>query len=359
MRSDTLKHPALVDLPERVRDRDVFHDQHGRVYVTLGYIQPDDRILSFLKYVPDENGMWQSNGLRYGRIFWGGTNEATKGMKAAPSNYLIDDLHFGTTLLEVPREDVAKYYSPELRLKEIVEEGPQDPLETSTKQMAEALHDTLGIPLERLGIAGSIVWKAHNPFYSDINMCIYGYDYAWKLNQSYDALEEQNKHLRLKQVSEWTELINRIVERVDGFFFEDMHLLFTRRKELCYEGRCIGIMPILLPEETPIPYGSESYELVGPKPVKVTLEIVNIDYGIFLPALYGANSESLGILNGEHISRIMVYEGSFRGLIKVGDKVEAVGALQKVVSKDTSEVFYQVMVGTKDGARQEYIRVLE
>lgn len=354
-----VSHPALIALPERIRDRDVFHDKEGRVYVALGYIQPQNRVLSFMKYAPDPDGMWQSDGVKYGRIFWGGTNEAAKGMKAAPSNYLIEDSHFQTTLLEVPRGDISKYFSPELRLKEIIEEGPQDSLEASTKQMAETIHDTLGIPFERLGIAGSIVWKAHNPDYSDINMCIYGFDYSWQLNRSYNELVEQNKHIRLKQVSEWTELIERIVERVDDYFFEDMHLLFTRRKELCCEGKCIGVMPILLPEETPIPHGSELYALVYPKPVRVNLEIKNIDYGIFLPALYGVDSEPLDIINGERISRIMVYEGSFRGLIQLGDKVEVVGTLQKVIPNGESEGFYQLMVGTKEGARQEYIRVIQ
>ena len=354
-----VSHPALVALPERIRDRDVFHDKEGRVYVALGYIQPENRVLSFLKYAPDPDGMWQADGVRYGRIFWGGTNEAAKGMNAAPSIYLVEDHHFQTTLLEVPREDVAKYFSPELRLKEIIDDGPQDSLEVSTKQMAETIHDTLGIPFEKLGIAGSIVWKAHNPVYSDINMCIYGYEYGWQLDRGYSELDEQNKHIRLKQVSEWTELINRIVERVDGYYFEDMKLLFTRRKELCYDGKCIGVMPILLPEETPILYGSESYTLVGSEPIKVTLEITNIDYGIFLPALYGVDSKPLDIINGEYISRIMVYEGSFRGLIQLGDKVEVVGALQKVVPNTSSEVFYQIMVGTKEGARQEYIRVIQ
>jgi len=33
-----VKQPALISLPDRVRDRDVFHDKDGRVYVTLGYI---------------------------------------------------------------------------------------------------------------------------------------------------------------------------------------------------------------------------------------------------------------------------------------------------------------------------------
>ena len=359
MRFGTLGHPALVDLPKKVRDRDVFHDKEGRVYVTLGYIQPENRILSILKYATDPKGTWQSDGVRYGRIFWGGTNEAAKGMKTAPSSYLIEDPQFGTTLLEVPREDIMKYFSPELRLKEIIEEDPQDPLEASTKLLAETLHDSLGIPFERLGIAGSIVWKAHNPDFSDINMCIYGFDNAWQLHRNYHELVEQNKHIRIKQVSEWSELINRIVDRVDGFSFEDMHLLFTRRKELCCEDQCIGVMPILLPDEAPILYGSESYVLEASKPLKVTLDIQNIDYGLFLPALYGVESEPLEIINGEYISRIMVYEGSFRGLIQLGDKVEVVGTLQKVIPSKGLDSFYQLMVGTKEGARQEYIRVIQ
>jgi predicted nucleotidyltransferase len=353
-------------MPKNVRDRDVFHDKDGRVYVTLGYIQPKKRILSFPKYVPDPEGMWEADGTRYGRIFWGGTNEAAKVMQAAPSNYLIDDPHFGTTLLEVPRKEVTKYFSPELRLKEILEEGPYDSLEASTKRMAETLHDTLGIPFEKLGISGSIVWKAHNPIYSDINMCIYGYQYGWQLERGYYEVAEQNTHMRLRQVSEWTELITRIVDRVDDFDFKDMHVLFQRRKELCCENKCIGVMPILYPEESPIPYGSESYKALSSEPVRVKLEIENIDYGIFLPALYEVHSEPLGMIEENRISRLMVYEGSFRGLIRLGDKLDVVGTLQKVRThphhpkgNTGPENFYQIMVGTKYGAKKEYIRVIQ
>ncbi|MCK4961549.1 MAG: hypothetical protein KAS19_03640, partial [Anaerolineales bacterium] len=63
---------ALVNLPEKVRDRDVFHDRTDYVYITLGHIQPYDRILSILKYVPDSNGRWQADSTRYRRLFRGG-----------------------------------------------------------------------------------------------------------------------------------------------------------------------------------------------------------------------------------------------------------------------------------------------
>ena len=53
---DPAKDPAIIEVPEGVRDRDVFHDSAGRVSVALGYIQPTSRILSYLKYIPDAEG---------------------------------------------------------------------------------------------------------------------------------------------------------------------------------------------------------------------------------------------------------------------------------------------------------------
>jgi hypothetical protein len=61
----------------------------------------------------------------------------------------------------------------------------------------------------------------------------------------------------------------------------------------------------------------------------------------------------------------MIYDGSFRGLFREGDRVEVVGSLQKVVptslgpNGDRSIEFYQIMVGTKQGIGMERIRIVE
>jgi len=351
--------PALVDLPEAVRDRDVFHDTNGRVYVTLGYIQPKDRILSFLKYIPHPEGRWQANGQRYKRIFWGGGASATEGMKKAQEDYLIDDAHFGTKLLEVPRDDVQKYFSPEIRVKEILESDTRDPLEESVALMTQTLHDTLRIPLERLGVTGSVAWKAHDPNFSDINMNIYGFEAAWHLQKEYETVAEQNAHIRLREMHEWKRTMSRVIERIPVLPLEDMKALFTRRMGLLCNGRSIGVMPILLPDEAPITHGSESYTTITSSPVRVRMEIISDTYGLFIPALYESMSKPLDIIKGGHISRIMVYEGSFRGLIRSGDTVEASGIIQKVTPSDSNQhVFYQMMVGSKVGAGREFIRLV-
>ncbi|MFX1331237.1 MAG: hypothetical protein ACFE9W_06760 [Promethearchaeota archaeon] len=358
MKSDEEKHPALVSLPDRVRDRDVFHDRVGRVYVTLGYIQPEDRILSFFKYIPHPQGKWRTADQRYKRIFWGGGASAAEGMTKAPDDYIVYDSHFGSELLEVPRTAVEKYFSPETRVKEILESRSRDPLEESVALMTETLHDTLGIPFERLGVTGSVVWKAHNPRFSDINMNIYGFDMAWHLQKGYDEVAERNSHMRLRQMHEWKRTMARVVERIPALPLESMKELFTRRKGLLCHGRSIGVMPILLPDEAPITHGCESYATITPEPVRVNMEISDETYGLFLPAIYLGESPPLELIDGECVTRILVYEGSFRGLIRTGDRVEVSGIIQRVTPIDSgTEPSYQLMVGSKAGAGKEYIRL--
>lgn len=365
MRNNVLANFALVNLPEKVRDRDVFHDRTGYVYVTLGYLQPYDRILSILKYVPDSNGRWQADSTRYRRLFRGGVGSAVETMNQAPSEYLVRDPHLGATLLEVPRNHVTKYFSPEKRLKEILSHETNDSLEESARKMSEALHDVLGIPFNRLGVTGSIAWNAHNTAFSDINMNIYGLEMTKRLQMGYDSVAEQNGHVRLRVLSEWERTMSNILTRIPSYPADDLRALFSRKKELYYSEQYIGVTPVLLPSEAPIEYGSESYESLKPKPVTIEMDIQKDDYGIFMPAIYEGTSSPISRIDGECVTRIMIYDGSFRGLFREGDRVEVVGSLQKVVperlgANDGRSIgFYQIMVGTKQGVGRELIRIIE
>ncbi|MHA2423550.1 MAG: hypothetical protein ACXAEF_02110, partial [Candidatus Thorarchaeota archaeon] len=60
-----------IDKQYIVRDRDIIQDNEGRLFVVLGYIQPEDRILSFLKYLTASEGRWEHAGQKYRRIFYG------------------------------------------------------------------------------------------------------------------------------------------------------------------------------------------------------------------------------------------------------------------------------------------------
>ena len=354
---EELRDLACIDLPLQVRDRDIFQDIEGRVFVVLGFIQPSDRILSFLKYLPDPSGDWQSGDVKYKRIFWGSVSSTVDGMNIL-SDYIVQDSHFGTDLLEPPREVVERYYSPELRLSEIIDGGPKDSLEDLAKRGAETLHDALGIKFEHIGVAGSILWKAHSLGKSDINMNIYGFDNAWNLYNNYESLVEEREGARLRELPDWEHAISRVHSRVPVMRSEDLQNLFTRRKALCLSDVCIGITPVLLPDESPIQHGSETYTAVSSNPHTITIEVENADFGIFHPSIYEGQSSSLDVLEGDSVARIMVYDGAFGGLLRTGDRVEVTGIIQKVSPTNGDEPFYQIMVGTKSGAGREFMKLV-
>lgn len=346
-------------VPPVLRDRDVFKDSDGRVFVTLGYIQPDDRVLSFLKYTKDPEGKWTSGESRYRRVFWGGVNSVIEGLSMLPSHYTTLDPHFDTELVEPPRDTISRYYRPESRLQGIMERGPEDRLEEYAQRAAIALTSTLNIPLERLGVAGSILWSAHNPEFSDVNMNIYGLKESHMLLNSYNRLARDHDDIHLRRLDDWTRAIARVQSRVPVLTRGDLQNLFERRNAVCIDDQCIGITPVLLPNEAPIQHGTERYEAILHEPVRVRMTIEDSTYGPFNPALYWVNSEPIDVLGNNKISRVLVYDGAFSGLFRNGDRVEVSGVPQTVQSPNGQITHYQMMVGTKVGSRKEYIRFVD
>jgi predicted nucleotidyltransferase len=277
-------------------------------------------------------------------------------MDLLPADYLFDDSHFGTELMEPPREVVSKYFKPELRIGEILDEGPKDSLEELVHRGATALHESLDIPLEDLGVAGSILWKGHEPGHSDVNMNVYGFENSWKLHNNYETVRERTQGSSLRELPDWEHAMSRVHSRVPIMDTEDLQSLFARRKALCLDSICIGITPILRPAEIPIEHGSESYVSLSTEPITLTMDIESTDYGIFHPAIYEGSSEPQDSIGGEQVSRILVYDGAFGGLLRPEDRVEVTGTLQKVIRND--EILYQMMVGTKSGAGKEFIRLI-
>jgi predicted nucleotidyltransferase len=351
----------LIELPQRFRDRDVFHDSTGRVYVTLGYIQPHNQVIAYLKYVPDPQGRWKWNDTCYRRVFSNDVQSVIAASTLVPHEYLVYDNHLGTDLLEVPRAEVSCYFSPEARLHEILTDGPRDPVEERAATLTEALHDSIGIPFPQLGVAGSVSWRAHNPEWSDVNLNIYGFEDAWHLYANYETVAEAVPSIGLRRGTGWSSSIGHLHEKVPSLDVHDISRLFERRTEFICMNHYITVMPISLPEEAFIGHGSETYTSITQFPVQIHMEIESDQQGIFLPAVYEGVSNPIEFMDGLRVSRIMIYDGAFRGMLRAGDHVQVSGMVQRVepVRGGTEEPFYQVMIGTRAGVGQEYVRLLD
>ncbi|TXT56702.1 MAG: hypothetical protein BAJATHORv1_20295 [Candidatus Thorarchaeota archaeon] len=333
------------------RDRDVFQDEMSRIYVTLGHIQPPDGIISVLKYLPDVTGQWESGNIRYRRIFSNDVVSSHTGMEILPNEY-YDDTHFGTDILKFPVSKVVHYFKPEERLKQIINEGPNDELERIVSKLACSFHDILDIPFDQLGVTGSIAWNAHNPSFSDINMNIHGFDWSWYLEENYPRLVQEDSSLQLTEGALWANSVSRLRERIVCLGSDEILVLFKRRRQLQFHQQPITIMPVLNPSESPIEYGTEKYNSTFL--VKAEVEITSSRYGIFFPALYEVVGTAESTRSSISVTRLMIYDGAFRGLFQDGDILQVHGTLQKVQRLDGSS-FFQIMIGTLAGAGKEHI----
>lgn len=345
-------------MPDGVRDRDVIQDFNGRVYVVLGSIQPRDKILCFLKYVPDESGAWVSNGVRYRRVFWGDVGWIKESLSELPPDLVVHDSHFGTELLEVPREHVLNYFSPEARLREILEYGPRDRLESMAQSLSVLVTERIGIGPEQLGVAGSVLWRAHDPCRSDLNMNVYGLQASHLLHENIDSLMDPQDVHRVGHES-WMRKIKALTSGVSSMTDADIAMLSERRRLVFHRGTSVGITPVLYPDEAPIVHGSEYYRTISDSPVTLRLEIVDDTYGLFTPSIYSCIGAGDGARGPHRVERLMIYEGAFKGLLRSGDIVEVTGSLQSVIDPNDHLVkFHQIMVGTKSGVGKEGIRIL-
>lgn len=328
-----------------------------RIFVTVGHIQPFQRVISYLKYVPDPNGNWVSGGQRYRRVFTGGVASVLTGIAELPEHYLVHDPHLGTVLPEVPMNEIAYYFSPEDRLREIMEYGPSDSLEGTVKLVAEAIHDHLGIDIADLGVTGSISWRAHSPRLSDVNINVYGLRNAWRLQNEFETLTD-HPDFRLCTASDWALSSERLHERIPSLEVSDISRMFQRRRTICYDRFRITPMPILRPDETPIPYGSESYRTVVSHPITTRMQVDDNTFGLFLPSIISGESEPVPEINGRRVTRVMIYNGAFRGVVRTGDQVSITGSLQQISKTDDLDLCeYQLMIGTKNGVGQEFLHL--
>jgi predicted nucleotidyltransferase len=345
-----------------ILDHDLFKDEHGNIYFVLGHYQPRDRIISLLKYVPDEQGTWihRETSQRYARSYWHQGIEAMAGSEAVvkklastavPSWEIVDPV-FGTMFLEVPHESVKEYMLPEARLEGILETSDTklDEVERKVKLVAQTIlkhAGNLDLTTEDVGITGSILWRGYSER-SDINLNVYG-------EKKCRGLEKALVSLAKRQVM----LARGLTIQMKGF--EDVHGVqlsgtvktseLKRKPKLKLDGFKPGIQIrwCLKRDEFPIVYGSETYVDRGIATIKA--RVTDDHFTLFYPALVGIET-----LEGKgKPDRVLIYDTRYTRLLRSGDVVEITGLLQEIKGSGR----FQILIGSRQHAKDERVTFLD
>ena len=293
----------------------------GLFFAVKGFKHPIDRVIAYLRYVPDPVGDRKLNNIRYRRVY---DLEDTK-------NYLIKYFpiylswvdYISQTLQTVPRTMIKRIYKPREGLNKIYRNN-KTRLRHLVYEFTSILSNQSKVSKESIGISGSLLIGIATDD-SDIDLIIYGEENGRKI---YDGLTKMRrdssiihpldlKNATKKIISRWgktnikpekfTEI--EVGKKLHGFFKEKEYF--------------IRLIKIPTNEEIAKPL----------KPVRGRAKIKEDKDSIFTPCTYKIeNIESFEEIDLPDITELWSLRGKFTEQAKKGDVVEFKGTIEEVTT---------------------------
>ncbi|MEM2935746.1 MAG: hypothetical protein QW231_01040 [Candidatus Bathyarchaeia archaeon] len=334
------------------RDRDFLRTKEGFFFCVVGPVHPPDRVISYVKYVPADLGKWGKGRERFRRILESYTipslletfNMLTKDYP----HYLFYSEVFKITMSAVPLEYIAEHYKPEEKLAHLLQAPRLDLLQRRLVEFASFLSKKGGVPLDFLGVTGSILLDIHRPEFSDLDLTVYGLENSLAirkvLTEAYSQRDSTVQRLRNDALKTWCK---HKAQRYPLTFNEALRIYERKWNIGVFRGTPFSVHPVKLEHKVKERYGDRIYKPLG----QVTLRALvheNADC-LFLPAVYGVRDAE--IMEGpkvKDIREVVSYEGLYDNLAR----------LERVTEVTTGQEYYRVLVGSPEGRGTESIKLL-
>ncbi len=314
--------PQLV-----VREGDFIETTEGLIFDVKGLVHPPNRAIAFLRYYPSVEGKRERDGQRYDKVYH--LAERFDFLKQHYSQYLYDDPVFGRELQGIPHESIHKVYQPKASLVRLMEIETRDALQQDVVTFTEMIQEQARLPLEVLGISGSIQVDLHGPT-SDIDLIVYGRREARTLQLALRrAHMVPDEGISAYQLDTYPAVYNLRwsgtdipIEKmllVDGL--KSMHGIFG--------GHHYFIRAVLDWDEVKEQYGDCKYRQLGH--ARARCRVTNDRDGLFTPCRY--EIDEVTILKGteaKDVREIVSFRGRFAEHVRQDEEVIVQGALESV-----------------------------
>jgi len=345
----------------KFRDRDFIQTREGFFFCVVGPFHPSDRVISYLKYVPSELGVWGRRGKRFRRAMRAYTIpsllETFNLLERDHPHYLFYSPFYNITMTAVPHECVAKHFKPEEKLAQLLQATRLDSLQKKLLRLASFLAEISGVSLRFLGVTGSILLNIHRPEFSDIDLTVYGLknglEVKGALTEAYSSLSSPVHRLEGEALKAWCESKAQSFPLTIG---EASQILQRKWNLGVFEGTPFSIHPVKLEQEVEEAYGESVYHPIASVTIRAVVHD-NTD-AMFLPSVYRV--QEVTIVEGPQvpdIQEVVSYEGLYSDLAEVGESIMARGKLELVVQKKTGQKHHRVLVGSPEGKGKEYIKL--
>ena len=351
---------------QQVRTRDFIYTSDDLYFASTNYLHPEDKINSFLRYIPDPNGDREKNGKRYRKV---GSKEAYTYLRENHPDYLYFCDVTNVEMMGVPLDKVEKIIKPENRLmglKKTFESGgtvKNPELIKKLMDIADFFHYMADIPYENLGISGSILPGLQKENSSDLDFVVYGLDNhrraiaAFKENRGKEVyIKDVDKYITVEGITDdyWDFVYNKRMS--DESLTKEEFKWYENRKANrgTIDGTLFDILATKDYSEITGVWGDTVYEPQGI--AQIECDIVSALGAYDNPSLY--TIENVKLIDGVDfdLSEVVSFTHTYAGEVIDGEHVVAKGKVEKViVNGETSH--YRLVVGTTREAVDEYLKL--
>ena len=325
------------------REGDLIESVDGIVFDVKGLVHPPDRVVAFIRYVPDPMGSRERDGIRYSKFY--NLSKRYALLKQKYPQYLVDDPVFNTLLCEVPIEDIKTHYQPVQGLQELRNRNNLDTAETAALRFMEILKESSGVQWSKLGVSGSILVQLQEPS-SDIDLIVYGTKTSYKVAETMKKLfANKDNPIKAYDLDGLKELFD-FRSKDTNVSFEDFVRTDSRKvSHGKFMNKHFFIRFVKDPNEISEQYGSIIYKPEGNAKIKAT--IADDSESLFTPCTYKlANVQTIEGRKTERIEEIVSFRGRFCEQAKSGETVIAEGKLERIQQKGKRDHF-RLLLGSK------------
>jgi predicted nucleotidyltransferase len=336
----------------RARTRDFIYTTDDLFFAVTSYLHPEDRILAFLRYIPDPKGERVKNSSRYSKV---DTEQAYQFINNHFNYYLFDHGVSGEKLMGVPHDKVKKILRPDKRLQEI-RNNPNNELFKKTVKVADFFHDEAGIAYNYMGVSGSILPGLYDPKQSDIDFVIFGLKNHRNAVETFARLKnEPDSPLNGIGDEFWKKLYKKRIKD-SSLTIEEFKWYENRKSNRgVVDGVLFDILATRDWDEIRETYGGTTSQPLGT--VQMECTVTDSLAAFDNPAVYKV--EDVHILKGSDmpVDELASFTHTYSGQVKEGERVVAQGKLEKITYIKSGKTINRLVVGTTRESIDEYIKL--
>lgn len=309
-----------------LRDKDFLELETG-FYQVVGYVHPPNSAIAIPRYIKVDFATPWRNDFFYQRVLEDySSSSISSSLKKFSSKYLTYDPSFDSIIPIIPLKEVKKiYYASEWEKYK----KRSNSLYERAEELIDRIIEETNVKREELGVTGSLLIGIHG-IYSDIDLVVYGMKATEKI-----------KEFMLN-----SEMLDKSFERIRGLDDRSYEILIFRRwNKGKYKGRRFSINPVMKEDEIKFRYGDFKIKNIVVKKLEFKIKERKDPY--FFPIVYSTDLKE--------ITEFAIYESYYMDLFKENDRVEVLGMIQRVETKN--EEYLRIAYGLRE-VEEQYIKLI-